>query len=79
MTINITAKNWMTALGGFLAGIPTIVISSGMALSPKWTHILSIVGGVGVLIIGLAAKDSNTHSTQDQVARSTAAEAKAKP
>jgi hypothetical protein len=72
MTINLTAQNWMTTLGGFLAGIPAIIIGSGLVLTPKWTQILSIVGGVGVLLIGLAAKDANTHSTQAQVTKATA-------
>jgi len=71
MTINITAQNWMTSLGGLLAGIPIIVINSGLALTPRQTQILSIIGGVGTLMIGLAAKDSNTHSTMQQVQVST--------
>jgi hypothetical protein len=62
----------MTTVGGLLAGVPLIVINSGLALTPKWTQILSIVGAAGTLIIGLAAKDSNTHSTMSQVQVSTA-------
>ena len=75
MTINLTAQNWMTTLGGLLAGIPLIVINSGLLLTSRWTQILSIIGAVGTLIIGLAAKDSSTHSTMSQVQVSTAKEA----
>lgn len=64
-------NNWMTTLGGFLAGIPSIVLGSGLPVSPLWSHILYIAGGVGVLLIGLAAKDFNTHSSAAQVAVST--------
>ena len=71
MTINLTAQNWLTTLAGLLAGIPAIVIASGLMLSPRWTQILAIIGGVGTLLIGLAAKDAGTHSTQGQVQLST--------
>ena len=63
MTITLTANNWETTVGGLLAGIPVIVINSGLMLTPKWTQILSIIGAVGTLLIGLAAKDSGTHYT----------------
>jgi hypothetical protein len=71
MTITLTAKNWQTTVGGLLAGLPIIVINSGMVLPPKWSQILAIVGGVGTLLIGLAAKDSGTHSTMAEVQQST--------
>lgn len=64
-------NNWMTTLGGFLAGIPSIVLGSGLPVSPLWSHILYIAGGIGVLLIGLAAKDFNTHSTNTEVIQST--------
>lgn len=71
MTINLSAQNWITTVGGLLAGIPVIVINSGLALTMRETQILSIVGGIGTLLIGLAAKDWNTHSTLSQVQEST--------
>lgn len=64
-------NNWMTTCGGFLAGIPSIVLGSGLPVSPLWSHILYIAGGVGVLLIGLAAKDFNSHSTVAQIQEST--------
>lgn len=67
----ILGKNWMTTIGGLLAGIPTLIVSSGFVLPPKWTKILNIVGGLGLLLIGLAAKDFTTHSTETQVIKST--------
>ena len=72
MTINLGGANWMTTVGGLLAGIPPIILASGLVLSPRWMQILSILGGVGVLLIGVAAKDANTHSTQAEVNASTA-------
>jgi hypothetical protein len=75
MTINLTAQNWLTTLGGFLGGIPTIIIGAAVAghitLSPLWLFIVSSIGGMGTLLIGLSAKDANTHSTQGQVQLST--------
>jgi hypothetical protein len=71
VTITLTAQNWQTTVGGLLAGIPVIVINSGLMLTMKETQILAIVGGVGTLLIGLAAKDSGTHSTMAQVQAST--------
>lgn len=71
MTITLTAQNWLTSLGGLLAGIPVIVINSGLMLTQRETQILAIVGGIGTLLIGLAAKDSGTHSTAAQVQQST--------
>ncbi len=73
MTINIGVTNWMTTLAGVLAGIPPIILASAMAagvvLSSHWTFALSIVSGLGTLLIGLAAKDANTHSTPTQIAK----------
>lgn len=76
MTINIpTMKNWMTTLGGILAGLPPLILTSfmsaGIPLSPKWTAIMSVIGGLGALLIGLAAKDATTHSTAAEVAKAT--------
>ena len=79
MTINLTAQNWMTTTGGLLGGIPAIIIGAAAAghitLSPMWLFIVSIIGGVGTLLIGLSAKDAGTHSTMAQVQVSTAKEA----
>jgi hypothetical protein len=75
MTINLTAQNWVTTLGGFLGGIPTLIIGAAVAghitLPPIWLFITSIIGGMGTLLIGLAAKDAGTHSTMQQVQVST--------
>jgi len=71
VTITLTAQNWQTTIGGLLAGIPVIVINSGIMLTMRETQILAIIGGVGTLLIGLAAKDSGTHSTMAQVQEST--------
>jgi hypothetical protein len=71
VTITLTAQNWQTTVGGLLAGIPSIIIASGLMLTMKETQILAIISGVGTLLIGLAAKDSGTHSTIAQVQQAT--------
>lgn len=64
-------KNYLTTFFGILAGVPALVAGSGISLTPKWQHILSIVGGIGVLGLGAVAKAFNVHSTADQVQQST--------
>jgi hypothetical protein len=70
-------QNWLTSLFGVLAGLPAMVLAyftpgSAMALSPVWTRWLMIAGGVGVIGLGIVSKAFNTHSTEAQVAASTA-------
>lgn len=73
MTVNLgIPSNWMTLLGGFLIGVPPIIVGSGLVLSPQWQHVLYIVAGVGGLLLA-SAKQFNTHSTQQEVATSTVA------
>lgn len=70
-------QNYLTTLFGILAGLPTIVLGvftpgTPMALSPDMTHILMIVGGIGLVGLGVVSKAFNVHSTEAQVAASTA-------
>jgi hypothetical protein len=70
------AKSYLTTIFGILAGLPTIVLGvftpgSSLALPATWTHILMIVGGVGLVGLGVVSKAFNVHSTQAQVATST--------
>jgi len=65
-------KNYLTTGFGILAGLPAIVLGvfmpgSSMALSPQWTHILMVTGGIGMVGLGVVSKAFNVHSTQDQV------------
>ena len=83
MNINLSlGTNWKTTIGGVLAGLPTIVIASFMAynvkVSPLTYALLSIASGVGMLLTGVSAKDSTTHSTIAQVEQSTSQDAAAK-
>lgn len=64
-------QSWITTFGGLLAGVPVLIMNSGLVLSSQSTHILSIIGGLGTLIIGLAAKQYNVHSTQTEINTST--------
>ncbi len=63
--------NWRTTLGGLLAAVPPVITAAGFVLSPMKQHWLALFQGLGVLLLGLAAKDSTTHSTIDQVDKST--------
>jgi hypothetical protein len=70
-------QNSLTTLFGVLAGLPAMVLAyftpgSAMSLSPAETRWLMICGGVGVIGLGIVSKAFNTHSTEAQVAASTA-------
>jgi hypothetical protein len=80
VTINLTPQNWMTTVGGLLAMVSGAFLASGIMVSVQWQHIIGFVGAIGVGLIGMAAKDAGTHSTQAQVAAATAkADAPPKP
>lgn len=70
-------QNWLTTVFGILAGLPAIVLGvftpgTAMALSPQWTHILMILGGIGLVGLGVVSKAFNTHSTEAQTQAATA-------
>lgn len=67
----IFGPNWLTTVGGILSGVPTLVLGSGFVLSPNGQHALQLIGGVGLLLLGVAAKSATTHSTVAQVEAST--------
>jgi hypothetical protein len=60
-------KNYLTTAFGILAGLPTLVLSSGVTLDAKWNHILMLIAGVGTIGLGVVAKAYNVHSTPDEV------------
>ena len=66
-------KNWLTSVGGILAGASTAVLTSGLTLPPTYQHFFAALGALGVAIVGIAAKGQDEHSTSTQVALSTAA------
>ena len=70
------AANWKTTLGGALAAIPAMVSAAGFTLSTDHQHWISLCGGVGALLLGLAAKDATNHSTWKEVNLATADEVK---
>jgi hypothetical protein len=53
-------KNWMTTIGGLLAGLPPIIQAVSPFLPPKYAAIAS---AVGVIILGISAKDFNKTGT----------------
>lgn len=69
-------KNYLTTFFGLLAGLPTIVLGvftpgTPMELPAKYTHLLMISGGIGLVGLGLVSKAFNVHSTDEQVAIAT--------
>lgn len=73
--MNWLGPNWKTTIGGVLAGIPPLIISSSAMYNvplPPWVlMLLSVLSGIGALITGVAAKDSTTHSTTNEVQAAT--------
>jgi len=70
-------QNYLTTLFGILSGLPVIVLGvfspgTPMALSPAYTHILMVIGGIGLVGLGVVSKAFNVHSTVAQVEASTA-------
>ena len=66
-------KNWITTVGGVLAGVPALLTGSGIVLPPAYQKWVTLAGGAGVLLLGVAAKQWNNHSTADQVQAATEA------
>ena len=66
--MEILGKNWITTVGGLLLGI-------GIALEgtfpPEHAWIAKSLAAVGGVILGVAAKQYNVHSTQDEVKTAT--------
>jgi hypothetical protein len=65
-------KNYLTTLFGIMAGVPAIIANSGFTLTPLLVHILAMVAGVGVLGLGLVAKDWNTTGNGIAATKTTA-------
>ena len=70
-------KNYLTTGFGLMAGVPGIVLGSGIVLNAKWSHYMLVIGGVGMVGLGLVAKAFNVHSTEAQVVTATKEEIKA--
>ena len=77
-------KNWFVTIAGIMAsmlGVPVAVLSYYATIAkagpPEWfTQYLQfplvLVGILGTVLLGVAAKGADQHSTQNQVAISTA-------
>jgi len=71
-TINAAmVKNYMTSIGGFLSGVPVLIMATFPNLPPRVQHALQTCTGVGVILLGIVSKQWNNHSTQAQVTAST--------
>ncbi len=63
-------QNWKTTIGGLMAAV-----GAALALAPlpdDWKWVPQFMTALGGALVGLAAKDSTTHSTAEQIAKSTA-------
>lgn len=74
--MNEFTKNWLTTAGGILAGMPSLLAGSGIVLPPAYQKWVTLAGGLGILLLGAAAKQFNNHSTVAQVEQSSKTEAK---
>lgn len=67
-------KNWLTTIGGIMAGcigIPIAVSTAGYHL-PEWLGLIFVIlGTLGAVVVGVAAKGQDEHSTADQVELAT--------
>jgi len=54
--MNKLMTNWMTSVGGILAGIPALLHGAGILLPDA---IMTFIPAIGALLIGLGAKDGN--------------------
>lgn len=70
-------KNWLTTVAGILSGLgtlPVLVINSGATVPSWWAHVtfpLTLLGLLGLVLLGVSAKGQDEHSTQTQVQVST--------
>ena len=71
-------KNWLTTTGGIMAGLGTLplLVSSSHVAFPLWWNScqfpLILVGMIGAILMGYAAKGQDEHSTIAQVQNSSA-------
>ena len=67
-------KNWLTTVGGIMAGmtgVPVILGVSHIAI-PNWLNVaLFVIGAIGTVVTGVAAKGQDEHSVQAQVQAAT--------
>jgi len=70
-------KNWFTTLAGLMAGLgtlPSLATASHIALPLWWNSCqfpLYLCSAVGAILLGLAAKGADEHSTVPQVTAAT--------
>jgi hypothetical protein len=70
-------KNWLTTTAGIMAAlgtVPVLIAQSGAHLPAWWgtaAFVFVLIGTIGVVLLGVAAKGQDEHSTADQVQLST--------
>lgn len=76
LLVKFFGTSWRTTIGGAMVGIPPLVFAAAQAASITFGHwtlfVLTLVAGLGALILGSNAKDAQVHSTEAQVSASTA-------
>jgi hypothetical protein len=75
MTLNLSASNLKTTIGGVLAAVSSAALGMAMTghLTLNNTEVLIFVSlqAAGLFLLGATAKDSTTHSTEAEVQKST--------
>jgi hypothetical protein len=64
-------ENWKTTLAGLLVALG----QARSSMPPKYQWIFELAGVAGGVLIGMAAKDYDNHSTSNEVAKATAEKA----
>ena len=66
----LLGNNWVTKMGALISGLGGLIalLPKSVEIDPAWGGFVSALGAV---IIGLAAKDWNNHSTQAEVKKAT--------
>lgn len=62
-------KNWKTTVGGILLSLG--VIAASLPLPDEYKWVAQALSAVGAAMLGISAKDYNTHSTIEEVHNST--------
>lgn len=67
-------KNWLVTVGGIMAGmtgVPLVLGASHIAV-PNWLNLaLFLIGAIGGVVTGVAAKGQDEHSTAQEVHTAT--------
>ena len=71
----VFGQNYRSTIGGIMLGVPPLITAgateAGYHLKPFVLMILTIITGLGALVLGINTKDKQVHSTQAEVQAAT--------